>query len=170
MVLVDPEDRPIGYEEKVMAHQNDGKLHRAFSIFILNSKNELLLQQRAMEKLTFAGLWSNSCCSHPLKGEELEKSIHRKLVQEFGFDVRLREVFSFTYKARDAKSGYTEHEYDHVFLGKFDGPPKPNPKEVMDWKWVSVRDLRNDMEKSPESYTPWLGIALDRLAKNAKLS
>jgi isopentenyl-diphosphate delta-isomerase len=170
IILVDQKDSPIGYEEKIAAHQNGGRLHRAFSIFILNSKNELLLQQRSAEKPIFRKLWSNSCCSHPLKGEELEKATHRKLQQEFGFDASMEEVFSFTYEARDENSGLTEHEFDHVFIGKYDGTPKPNPSEIANWKWVSVADLKKDLSKNPARYTPWLKIALDKLVQEAKLA
>ena len=170
IILVDQKDSPIGYEEKIAAHKNGGRLHRAFSIFILNSKNQLLLQQRSAEKPIFRKLWSNSCCSHPLKGEELEKATHRKLQQEFGFDANMEEVFSFTYKAKDETSGLTEHEFDHVFIGKYDGSPKPNPSEIANWKWVSVADLKKDLNKNPDRYTPWLKPALDKLVQEARLA
>src|SRR6266567_2545019 len=130
IVLVDEKDNPIGYEEKLAAHRDGGKLHRAFSIFIFNSKNEALLQLRAKAKHHFQSLWSNPCCSHPTKGENLEAAVHRKLKQELGFDTPLKETFSFVYKATDRKSGLTEHEFDHVFVGQYDRDPKPNPEEV----------------------------------------
>jgi len=163
VILVDEKDNPIGYDEKMNAHSNGGKLHRAFSIFVFNSKGEVLLQQRARAKHTFRGLWTNPCCSHPRKGEELEKAAHRKLKQEFGFDTGLREVFSFTYKATDRESNLTEHEFDHVFIGNFDGVPKPNPEEIDDWKWMTPAKLRRDLENNPNSYTPWFRIAFETL-------
>lgn len=163
IVLVDEKDNPVGYEEKMKAHSNGGQLHRAFSIFIYNSKNEMLLQLRSAAKHHFQNLWSNPCCSHPRKGEQLEKAAHRKLKQEFGFDTELKERFSFVYKAEDPKSGLTEHEFDHVFVGRYDGVPSPNPKEIDDWKWVKPAELERELLKNPDHYTPWLKIAFDRL-------
>jgi len=169
IILVDEKDNPIGFEEKIKAHQNGGKLHRAFSIFIFNSKGDVLLQLRSKKKHHFGGLWTNTCCSHPLKGEKLEDAVHRKLKQEFGFDTELKELLSFTYRADDPKSGLTEHEFDHVFLGKFDGKPKPNPEEIDDWKWTSVDQIRQDLENRPEKYTPWFRIVFDKVAKSSKI-
>ena len=165
VILVDDMDKPLGYEEKMSAHSNGGKLHRAFSIFIFNSKGEVLLQLRAKAKHHFRSLWTNPCCSHPRKDETLEQAAHRKLKQEFGFDTDLREVFSFTYKATDPESNLTEHEFDHVFIGKFDGKPKPNPEEIDDWKWTTPSYIAKDMVANPAQYTPWFRIAFDRLRK-----
>lgn len=170
IVLVDEKDRPVGYEEKIAAHTNGGKLHRAFSIFVFNSKGEILLQQRAGAKYHFPGLWSNSCCSHPLKGEELEKAVHRKLKQEFGFDTELKEVFTFTYEATDPESMLTEHEFDHAFVGRYDGVPKPNPEEIQDWKWTTPANLKKDLKANPKKFTPWFPIALERLEKKGLVS
>ncbi|HEX4919335.1 MAG TPA: isopentenyl-diphosphate Delta-isomerase [Candidatus Bathyarchaeia archaeon] len=170
IVLVDEKDRPVGYEEKIAAHTNGGKLHRAFSIFVFNSKGEILLQQRAGAKYHFPGLWSNSCCSHPLKGEELEKAVHRKLKQEFGFDTELKEVFTFTYEATDPESRLTEHEFDHAFVGRYDGVPKPNPEEIQDWKWTTPANLKKDLKANPKKFTPWFPIALERLEKKGLVS
>jgi isopentenyl-diphosphate delta-isomerase len=165
IVLVDEKDNPIGYEEKLAAHRDGGKLHRAFSIFIFNSKNEALLQLRSKAKHHFQSLWSNPCCSHPIKGEKLEVAVHRKLKQELGFDTPLKETFSFVYKATDPKSGLTEHEFDHVFVGQYDRDPKPNPEEVDDWKWVTLNELQRDLDKNPARYTPWFPIAFNKLRK-----
>src|SRR5438552_18641384 len=118
IVLVDEKDNPIGYEEKLAAHRDGGKLHRAFSIFIFNSKNEALLQLRAKSKHHFQSLSSNPCCSHPTKGENLEAADHRKLKQEMVFDTPSKETFSLVYTATDPKSGLTEPEFDEVFAGQ----------------------------------------------------
>src|SRR5438105_5960802 len=147
VVLVDEKDHPIGYEEKMKAHSDGGKLHRAFSIFIYNSRNQMLLQLRSNAKHHFQSLWSNGCCSHPLRGEDLEKAAHRKLKQEFGFDTELKEVFSFLYKAKDPKSGLPEPEFNNVSLGKTNDVPKQNPEEMDDWKWFTPSKLRKDFVK-----------------------
>ena len=165
VVLVDGNDVPVGYEEKIRAHSEGGKLHRAFSIFIFNSNKEMLLQLRSKAKHHFQSLWTNPCCSHPRRGEDLERAAHRRLRQEFGFDAELKEVFSFTYRATDPASGLTEHEFDHVFVGKYDGNPEPNPEEIDDWKWISPDQLKEDLEKNPSRYTPWFKIAFERLIK-----
>ena len=161
IILVDEHDKPGGFMEKIVAHKNGGKLHRAFSIFVFNSKGQLLLQLRSVKKHHFGGLWTNTCCSHPRKGEKLEEAVHRKLMQECGFDTELKEIFSFIYKAHDKKSGLTEHEFDHVFIGKFDGKPNQNPEEIDELKWVDTKDLQSDVKKNPGNYTLWFRLALD---------
>jgi isopentenyl-diphosphate delta-isomerase len=159
IILVDENDNPVGCETKLRAHEDGGKLHRAFSIFVFDTGGKLLLQRRAKKKYHFGGLWSNTCCSHPKKGEELQNAAHTRLQQEFGFDTQLKEIFSFLYRASDAGSGLTEHEFDHVFYGEFDGDPRPNPDEIEDWKWADVAELRSDLENNPHYYTPWFKIA-----------
>jgi len=167
IILVDEKDEPLGFEEKLRAHEDGGKLHRAFSIFVFNSEGKMLLQLRSVKKHHFGGLWTNSVCSHPRKGEKLEDAVHRRLKDEFGFDAPLKEAFSFVYKALDKKSGLTEHEFDHVFVGKFDGVPKPNATEIDEFKWAAASELRSDVRKNPEKYTPWFKLALERvLEKN----
>ncbi len=161
IILVDRHDKKIGTEEKMKVHK-EGKLHRAFSIFVFNSKGELLLQKRAKSKYHSGGLWTNTCCSHPRQGESLEEAAHRRLKEEMGFDCRLKEIFSFTHKAKFA-NGLIENEFDHVFLGKFDGKPKSNPKEVEDWKWVSIDKLKKDISREPGKYAVWFKIALKRI-------
>jgi isopentenyl-diphosphate delta-isomerase len=161
IILVDKNDEEIGTEEKLKAHIA-GKLHRAFSIFVFNSKDELLLQQRAIKKYHSGGLWSNTCCSHPRPGEQLEKAVHRRLKEEMGFDCELKEIFSFTYEAKLDK-GLRENEYDHVFVGKFDGEPEINPEEVDDWKWMGLQELKNDMQKNPAIYTYWFRFSFDKI-------
>lgn len=164
VILVNSNDEPIGLEEKLKAHQ-DGKLHRAFSIFVINSKGELLLQQRAKTKYHSSGLWANTCCSHPRPNENLGDAVHRRLKEEMGFDCELKEAFSFIYRAKLDK-GLIEHEYDHIFTGRFDGVPKPNKDEVDSWKWIAIKDLLADMKKNPSNYVYWLRISIERVLNN----
>lgn len=158
VVLVDQEDNQIGLMGKMEAHEK-GLLHRAFSIFVFNSKGELLIQQRAHTKYHSAGEWANTCCSHQRDGESTLNAAHRRLQEEMGFDVELNEVFSFTYK-KEFGNGLTEHEFDHVIFGQYDDAPVMNPEEVADWKYISIEDLKKDIELEPEKYTIWLQIAL----------
>lgn len=167
VILVDKNDQIIGSEEKMKAHQL-GKLHRAFSIFIFNSKGELLLQKRQKIKYHCGGLWSNTCCSHPRPGETLQQATHRRLKQEMGFDCKLKQAFSFIYKAK-FNNGLTENEYDHVFIGKFDGKPKPNKAEVDGWKWISINELKKDILKNSKKYTPWLKIMVKEYLEYLKV-
>lgn len=161
IILVDKNDNEIGTEEKLKTHQQ-GKLHRAFSILVFNSKNELLIQQRAKTKYHTPGLWTNTCCGHPSKGENLEQAVHRRLKQEMGFECDLKEIFSFIYKAK-FDNGLTEHEYDHVFVGNFDGEPKLNPKEADDYKWMLLEKIKEDIKNNPKKYTPWFIILIKKL-------
>lgn len=162
VVLVDEKDREIGTEEKIRAHENGGKLHRAFSTFVFNSRGQMLLQRRACTKYHFGSLWSNTCCSHPRPGEKLEDAVHRRLKEEMGFDTELREVTSMIYRARFS-NGLTEWEFDHAFLGFFDGNPEVNSEEVEEFKWVGMEELRRDVRKSGEKYTPWFKIFLEKI-------
>lgn len=163
IILVDENDKQIGIEEKVRAHENGGKLHRSFSIFVFNSKGEMLLQLRSKKKYHFGGLWSNTCCSHPNAGEILESAVHRKLKQEMGFDTELKEALSFIYKVADKDSGLTEWEFDHVFIGKHDGEVPFNHEEADDFKFISVSELKADLQKNPEKYTLWFRTALPKV-------
>jgi len=168
VILVDEKDNEIGTEEKIKAHQNGGKLHRAFSIFIFNSQGQMLIHKRAKTKYHSPGLWTNACCSHPKPGESLKEAVHRRLKEEMGFDCELEEVFNFIYKA-DVGNGLTEWEFDHVFIGRFDGEPKPSPEEVDEWKWMNIDELKKDIEQNPEKYTPWFRIAFERVVNHLKL-
>ena len=161
VILVDENDRQIGLMEKMEAHLHP-TLHRAFSIFIFNSKHEFLLQQRALTKYHSPGLWTNTCCSHPRDGESLEEATSRRLMEEMGMQCQLQEIFSFIYKA-DVGQGLTEHEFDHVFLGITDDAPIINRKEVEAWKYISVDELKIDMAKHPEKYTTWFKIAVNNM-------
>ncbi len=163
VVLVDDQDQPLGVEAKLRAHEQGGRLHRAFSVFIFNAAGEMLLQRRASGKYHFGGLWTNACCSHPRKGQATHDAAHLRLQEEFGFDADLRELFTFVYRAPDPTSGLTEHEFDHVFVGRFDGEPRPNPDEIGDWKWVRPDELLADVRARPQAYTPWFGLAVERV-------
>jgi isopentenyl-diphosphate delta-isomerase len=163
VILVDENDRAVGSAPKLEAHRNGGALHRAFSIFIFNSAGQMLLQRRAATKYHFGGLWTNACCSHPRHGEALDESAHARLRHEFGFDAPLQELFSFVYRAEDPASGLTEHEFDHVFVGRFDGLPAPNPEEIEAWEWVDRSHLLRDVSEHPDRYTPWFRIVLERV-------
>lgn len=166
IILVDTNDKEIGFEEKMKAHE-EGKLHRAFSIYIFNSKGELLLQKREESKYHSGNLWTNTCCSHPRQGETAEEASHRRLQEEMGFDCELKEIFSFVYKVKLGEKLY-EHEYDHVLIGQFDGSPKPDPEEVSDWKWVKINELEKDVEDNPDNYTYWFKISFKRVLDSMK--
>ena len=167
VILVDETDRPIGFAPKLAAHEGGGKLHRAFSVFIFNAAGEMLIQRRADSKYHFGGLWTNACCSHPRRGDNVLDAARARLRQEFGFDVPLEEKFSFVYRAEDPKSGLTEHEFDHVLVGRFEGEPVPNPDEISQWRWVPPQALLRDVERSPERYTPWFKLVLRRVLDQA---
>ncbi|MBI2664488.1 isopentenyl-diphosphate Delta-isomerase [Candidatus Woesearchaeota archaeon] len=161
VVLVDENDNEIGTAEKLQAHK-DGRLHRAFSIFIFDSRGSLMLQQRAKSKYHSGGLWANTCCSHPRKGEAVEQAAHRRLQEEMGFDTDLKEIASFTYEVK-FDNGLWEHEFDHVLLGRYGGSPTVNPDEVDDWKWISLEDLKQDVKDNPGIYAYWLKVALEKV-------
>lgn len=163
IILVDENDTELGSMEKMKAHRGN-KLHRAFSIFIFNSKGELMLQQRAKSKYHSGGLWTNACCSHPRIGEKTTEAAHRRLKEEMGFDCFLKEIFSFVYEVK-LDHGLWEHEFDHVFIGRFDGEPKPDPLEADGWRWISWSDLIEEISKHPENYTEWFKIALKKNRK-----
>ena len=156
VILVDKEDNPIGLMEKIEAHEK-ALLHRAFSVFVFNNKGELMLQQRAAEKYHSPLLWTNTCCSHQRDGETSLEAGKRRLQEEMGFVCELEEVFWFIYKA-PFDNGLTEHELDHVMVGKFDNAPVINKEEVEAYKWMKLEDVKNDIEKQPEIYTEWFKI------------
>jgi isopentenyl-diphosphate Delta-isomerase len=161
VILVDETDREIGSAGKLEAHR-DGKLHRAFSIFVFNPDGLLLMQKRSTKKYHSDGLWTNTCCSHPRPGEPIEMEVRRKLMQEMGFECDLQWIFSFTYKVQ-FKNDLIEHEIDHVFIGRFDGAPSPNPDEVDGWKWMDLEELSNDVKANPQTYSYWLKICLEQV-------
>jgi len=161
VILVDQNDNQVGIMEKLEAHQT-GKLHRAFSIFVFNQNQELLIQKRADSKYHSGGLWTNTCCSHPRPDETLDEATHRKLQEEMGFDCRLHHQFYFIYTA-DFENGLRENELDHVFFGRFEGPPKLNKEEACDWRFVDLMQLQKEIEENPTSFTAWLKIALPQV-------
>ncbi len=164
VILVDENDNQIGIEDKLLAHSNGGKLHRAISIFIFNSKGETMLQKRASTKYHTPSKWTNTCCSHPNPGESVVDASHRRLKEEMGFDCDLQEKFSFVYHA-EVGNGLKENEFDHVFFGTYDKTPNPNPEEADDWKWITLENLESDIKSNPDIYTPWLKIVIDKVAK-----
>ena len=164
VVLVDPQDQQLGTMGKIEAHEK-AVLHRAFSVFILNSKRELLLQQRAFEKYHSPGLWTNTCCSHQREGETNFQAGNRRLMEEMGMSVQLKELFTFIYKAT-FDNGLTEHELDHVMVGFSDENPKINTDEVANFKWIAIDKLKKDLNERPEDYTVWFAIIFDRFCKN----
>ena len=156
VILVDEQDNPIGLMPKLEAHQK-AVLHRAFSVFILNAKGELMLQQRAKHKYHSPGLWTNTCCSHQRQGETNVQAGMRRLQEEMGFTTDLNEIISFIYKA-PFDNGLTEHEFDHVLIGYYEDSPIINHDEVADWKWMPLEDVKNDIDTYPELYTVWFVI------------
>ncbi|MDZ4751252.1 MAG: isopentenyl-diphosphate Delta-isomerase [Flavobacteriales bacterium] len=158
VILVNEQDEAIGTMEKMEAHRK-GFLHRAFSVFVFNNRGELLIQRRANEKYHSGGLWTNTCCSHPRSDENTEQAAHRRLLEEMGFDCDLARGFSFMYKA-DLENGLIEHEFDHVFIGQYDGDPKPDRSEVDEWLYVNCEELDSRMQLFPDEYTEWFKIAL----------
>lgn len=154
VILVDDFDCVIGSADKMKAHE-EGWLHRAFSVFIVNDRDELLLQKRASHKYHSPGLWTNTCCSHPAPGQALQLAAEKRLVEEMGISCSLTWLFKFRYKA-SFENKLTEHEIDHVFLGKTNAAPLPNPDEVADWRWVKLEALKKDLKKHPHRYTYWL--------------
>ena len=165
VILVDEKDNPIGLMEKQAAHVTP-HLHRAFSIFIFNSKGELLMQQRALTKYHSPGLWTNTCCSHPRDGETTAEAAQRRLMEEMGMSCEMREVYTFIYKA-PVGQGLTEHEFDHVFIGQSDDLPQINHEEVESWKYMSLNDLEKDLEAYPEHYTEWFKITFEEMTRHA---
>ena len=161
VIIVDRNDKEIGIGEIMKTHQ-EGKLHRGFSVFIVNSKYEMLLQKRAGTKYHSGGLWTNTCCSHPRPGELIEEAAHRRLREEMGFDCELKEIFSFTYRTQFSNNLF-EHEYDHVLLGEADGAPTPDPEEVCDWEWRDIEELGKSIKDNPEVYTYWFKACFDKV-------
>jgi isopentenyl-diphosphate delta-isomerase len=159
VILVNELDQQIGLMPKLEAHEK-AILHRAFSVFVLNDKNEIMLQQRAHQKYHSPLLWTNTCCSHQREGETNIQAGNRRLFEEMGFDTEIKELFHFIYKA-PFDNGLTEHELDHVMIGYYNGIPEINREEVEDWKWMKIEDIKSDMLLNPNTYTVWFKIIFD---------
>ncbi|PST82833.1 isopentenyl-diphosphate delta-isomerase [Pedobacter yulinensis] len=157
VILVDEQDQEIGVMEKMQAHR-EGRLHRAFSIFIFNSDGQMMLHKRAANKYHSPGLWSNACCSHPRPGEDVLQAANRRLQEEMGFTCRLSPAFKFSYRA-SLDQGMTENEFDHVLTGRYTGSPVLNPDEVAEWKWMDTGLLYEDLQLNPDHYTYWFKAA-----------
>ena len=153
VILVNSKDEEVGVMEKMEAHEK-ALLHRAVSVFILNSKGEWLLQRRAFEKYHSGGLWTNTCCTHPKPNEKANVAAQRRLMEEMGMHVGISKVFDFIYK-ENLDNDLVEHELDHVFVGKTDNFPEINKDEVSEWKYIRFEDLDNDVKLNPENYTVW---------------
>ena len=164
VILVNELDEQTGTLEKMEAHRQ-GLLHRAFSIFIFNSKNELLLQQRASGKYHNPEIWTNTCCSHPLPGETVEDAASRRLQEEMGFNTPLQKAFNFTYKTV-FYNGLTEHEFDHVFIGRYDGALSPDKSEVKDYCFKSIEEVEKSLQSHPQKFTSWFKIAFPKIIKS----
>lgn len=159
VILVNTKDEPIGLMPKLEAHEK-AVLHRAFSVFVMNDKNQIMLQQRAHHKYHSPLLWTNTCCSHQREGESNIQAGSRRLFEEMGFNTELKELFHFIYKA-PFDNGLTEHELDHVMIGYYNESPTINPEEVEDWKWMGIEDVQSDIQLRPEEYTVWFKIIFD---------
>lgn len=160
VILVNEKDEPIGLMPKMEAHEK-AVLHRAFSVFVLNSQNEIMLQQRAHHKYHSPLLWTNTCCSHQREGETNIQAGSRRLFEEMGFKTDLKELFHFIYKA-PFDNGLTEHELDHVMIGYYNDAPNINPEEVEDWKWMPIEAVKTDIQNHPDLYTIWFKIIFDQ--------
>src|SRR5215203_2107441 len=163
VVLVNENDEQIGVMEKMEAHQK-GLLHRAFSVFIFDSKGRMLLQQRAGEKYHGAYLWTNACCSHPFPNDDVKEAAQRRLQEELGFTTELHETFSFIYKAQ-VENNLVEHEFDHVFAGQYENTILPNPHEVAAFYYDSMNQIQREMEIDPGKFTTWFKIAFPEIEK-----
>ena len=164
--LVDNQDHPLGSMEKLLAHEK-GELHRALSVLIVNSKNEILLQRRALSKYHSPGLLTNTCCSHPYPGEDALDAANRRLKEEMGMTADLEFVFKFQYKC-DFENGLIEHELDHVFVGRTDDTPHINTDEAMAFSWMSIRELETKMEKNPDDFTFWFKLIIQNYRNSLK--
>lgn len=163
VICVDEMDNAVGLAEKMDAHRK-GLLHRAFSVFVFNSMGQMLLQQRALTKYHSPGLWSNACCSHPFPGEDTSAAAQRRLREELGFATPLENAFHFLYKAA-FENGLMEYEFDHVYVGRYDGDVQINGDEVKDYRYLNIGDIKADLAVHPKKYTAWFHIAFPRVEK-----
>ena len=161
VILVNEKDEEVGRMEKFEAHRK-ALLHRAFSVFIFNKKGEMLLQKRANSKYHSGGLWSNACCSHPNPGEEIMEAALRRLKEELGFQVPLKKIFEFTYKA-EFENGLTEHEFDHVYASEYNGLISPNHKEISDYCYKDIIEIKESLKSHPQKYTVWFHLTFPKI-------
>lgn len=162
VILVDEADNETGLAGKMETHR-EGWLHRAFSVFIFSEDGKMLLQQRALDKYHCAGLWTNACCSHPFPDEAIKDAAVRRLKEEMGIQTGVEKIFDFVYRSQ-LDNGLIEHEFDHVFVGKYTGEIPFNPAEVMNTRYLALADLEERVAREPETFTPWFKLALPRVA------
>lgn len=163
IILIDEDDNPVGSEKKLKVHQL-GLLHRAFSIFIFDEDGRLMLQRRARHKYHSAGLWTNTCCSHPRWGEETEEAACRRLQEEMGFITKLLKVDSIIYHA-EVPDGLIENEFDHIYIGVFNGTPQLNHDEAEGWRWIPLTELFREISTTPDQFTAWFKIIINKIGK-----
>ena len=166
VILVDSRDQEIGTEEKMLAHKK-GLLHRAFSLLVFNSNGEMLLQKRASHKYHSADLWTNTCCSHPRKGETVEEAAKRRLAEEMGMEADPEFLYKFIYSV-SFDNGLSEHELDHVLIARSDNEPNINTEEVSDWKYIGLEELQNKLKAQPELFTRWFQIIMESFPEKVK--
>jgi isopentenyl-diphosphate delta-isomerase len=162
LIVVDENDNIVGYKTKVACHKGKGILHRAFSVFLFNDRKELLLQKRSQEKQLWPLFWSNSCCSHPRKGENIDDAAHRRVKEELGLTTQLHYLYKFQYQASYKNLG-SENELCSVYIGKADGQIIVNKNEIADWKFINQDAMYHDMQTNPGDYTPWFKMEWDRM-------
>ena len=157
LILVDDQDQEIGSASKIECHEGSGILHRAFSIFVFNSENELLLQQRSESKPLWPLYWSNTCCSHPRRGETMDVAVSRRLRQELGFECELTYLYKFMYQAQFGDAG-AEREFCSVYFGYYDGQVDANVSEIADWRFVDIKSLNEELEADADRFSPWFKL------------
>jgi isopentenyl-diphosphate delta-isomerase len=164
MVLVDKNDRVLGFKEKFATHKIPVPLHRAISVVIFNKdKSQMIITKRAFKKPTWPYFWTNAVCSHPYPGETYLTAARRRLYEELGFRTPIKEVFNFTYEAKMDNKIWGEHELDHTFIGKYEGPVHPDLNEVAGYEWIGIGDLKKDLRRNPKKYSPWFKIIFKKL-------
>ena len=166
LILVDAADQDVGYMSKALCHAGQGVLHRAFSLLIFNERGELLIQQRSASKRLWPLYWSNSCCSHPRGAETMEAATQRRLFEELGLSCSLRFLFKFQYQAQFDATG-AEHELCSVFIGRSTQPPRINPAEIKDWRWISPETLASEISGAGNrTFTPWFMLEWARISRD----
>lgn len=164
LILVNSNDEPVGSADKLVCHDGEGTLHRAFSVLLFNQDGELLIQKRATEKRLWGGYWSNSCCSHPREGESMQEASERRIWEELGLKTQPKYLYKFEYQAQFDESG-AEHELCWVYIGRCDGEPSVNANEISSWRFISAATLENELEEQPEAYTPWFKLEWQELKR-----